>query len=470
MMQYSLQGILTRGLLIGGLAFGCVAGMTALRGESAPPVVSRPVAAKFAVVDFQKLIKAHHDYKNLSVLDNEISRLQTDLDGPGGPSAGQKDAVMRELKRAHDSLMGQFQAEVDVANRKMEGESAQMQATLEDMAKRMSTEIKSQVGELPKGPSQPQISHELSSKRTELTAQMQSYYNDLQLVGQRQVAARRLELERQADIKLAALKADLDKQLNESDQAELSQNQQIKVNLELQKIDAKTDDDRAKLDQQIQALKQDEADKHQAKARELDAQYQAARRTESAKVQSQLKDYQAKLSADAKAQVTKEQFRLLLGAGVPMPAEVQHQNAAASKDIAHIKQEQAQFKSQFEAKKNELEAQIKSDAAATKAQLSARQEYYKREWDKTQKQIIAKFQTGMGHLSKEETEHREHLKQELADLKAQRKRLYDSMEADLKSEVATLARKDGYPIVLGYYVVNTKCEDLTNKVLKEMGQ
>ena len=55
-------------------------------------------------------------------------------------------------------------------------------------------------------------------------------------------------------------------------------------------------------------------------------------------------------------------------------------------------------------------------------------------------------------------------------MKAQRERLYTGMENELRKQVADLAAKQNIPIVLGYYIVNTNCQDLTDQVLKSMAQ
>ncbi len=62
------------------------------------------------------------------------------------------------------------------------------------------------------------------------------------------------------------------------------------------------------------------------------------------------------------------------------------------------------------------------------------------------------------------------VKTRIEALKAQRKGLYDQMVADLSEKVGEVARKHEVPSVIGKFVVNLRCTDLTDMAMVAVKQ
>lgn len=472
------------GGVTGLVAVAVLAGATACRSQNTHPEPAAPGSTKqvalapasvpsgtFGVVDYKKLLGAHKDYKNLTILDGEIDRLEQSLSLPPATDPKLQQKVKKQLTDLQETFHQRFLAEQNAAMEDLRRKQEAASGELQSLAGQMQQDLKSQIDSLPKGPAQPQLPANFQSRKTEIEGQMRSYLSDLSLIRQRQLAARRIELQRQADQRLAARKAAMDRELSAYEAQLESESQQQKVNLELQKISAKTDEDRQKIDDQLSNIKTSQEQKRQARRDQLTAQFQQEEKTALAQVDAQVKAYQSRIDQDAQAKVAQEQQRLVHqyfpNAGRPQPVGPPPQIA---QKINAIKAQQSAMKSQFDARKAALTGQLAAERDQMAAHLKQRYAEMKQEFDRQAQAIIRDAQKMASAGTKEDMAKRENIKKELADLQAQRKRLFDRMVDDLRAQVDVVARKAGVSVVLGEYVWNNNCKDLTADVLQAMGQ
>ncbi|HEY3998323.1 MAG TPA: hypothetical protein VGO93_05625 [Candidatus Xenobia bacterium] len=456
---------------IGAVGLGLLLSVGRVHSEEPKPAPG----LSFAVVDYQKLLAAHKDYKNLSVLDEEIKRLTVSLEGPGSDDPRLAKEVQRQLEALQKQFKVRFQAKNEAAIASLKADQAQMEIDLRSYAAQLNQQFKEQVSKLPKAPPPPSMPADMAGTKTEIQGEMKSYFQDLALLRQRQLAARRLELSRGVEQQLNTKKNELDAQLSAYEAQLNSESQQQKVNLELQKISAKNDDERNKIEQQLTRLKQDQEDKRQARRSELAAQFEAAKKDAMARIDGQIKTYEARIDADAQSKVAAEQQRLVhhYYPNAPNPqavAAMQAQESKLPQQVAALKAEQSEMKGQFDARRRDLEGRFRAHQDEVKSQLQADYKQMKTEFDQQADALVKRIRERGVAVSKDEADKIAKIKTELKDMRAQRDRLYDHMQADLKTQVDTVAKKDNAPVVVGSYLVNNKCKDLTAEVLQAMSQ
>ena len=84
----------------------------------------------------------------------------------------------------------------------------------------------------------------------------------------------------------------------------------------------------------------------------------------------------------------------------------------------------------------------------------------------TQKQLEAMVSNSSKDVSDETRKKMDDIKAKIEDLQKQRQELYDGMADDLREVIGKIAaEQEGQPSVIGSYVVNIDCLDLTDKTM-----
>jgi chromosome segregation ATPase len=244
--------------------------------------------------------------------------------------------------------------------------------------------------------------------------------------------------------------------------AVLKGDQAQKLQLQLDIQTAADEDQRKKLQDQLQRLNEKEDARRDQLRQELSAQYDAERKAEIAKHSAELRAYQAKVEGEARAQIQARHAAVLGRNGISSTGPTTVNNIKTA-----LEARQRELKAQFEAHKNQLVGELQAASAAAQETLKKRRADIEKKLKEEQQRILTEAIKAGGKISKEEQARRDHLKAQLDELKAQRDRVYDGIVAQIRDNVKKLAAEKHVPLVVGDYRVNLKCQDLTDLALKQ---
>ena len=289
---------------------------------------------------------------------------------------------------------------------------------------------------------------------------MDSFLSDLASVRQQRISAKRLELERVMQNNLESARASMDERLAEYDSSLMQENQEQRVNLQLQLQTAANAEEESAIQDKLAALGDAETAKKSAKRDELTAEYKRLEADERANVTSKVKAFEASLDEETKSKAAAERDRLLKNVQAPSPKVNQ---AEVEAQIAKIK---ATINSEMEAKKAEMTVAMQRKAEEAQHNMEKKQAALEKRLRSTQKQLEAMVSNSSKDVSDETRKKMDDIKAKIEDLQKQRQELYDVMADDLREVIGKIAaEQEGQPSVIGSYVVNIDCLDLTDKTM-----
>lgn len=412
---------------------------------------------ELAVVDFEKLLKDRPDYERITQLDEQIRLLQQELDFlPLADRKRKVDSGRKRMEREVEKARNELQAESDRIGNELRNFRNNLTGQLEQESKALNEHyqnvLRQRVAALaPQAP--PQVPEDVRQR-------MDSFLSDLAGVRQQRISAKRLELERIMQNNLESARTSMDDRLAEYDSSLMQENQEKRVNLQLQLQTAANAEEESAIQDKLAALGDEETAKKATKRDELAAEYKSLEADERAKVNSQMKAFEASLDEETKAKATAERNRLLKNVQVSSPKANQ---AEVEAQIAKIK---SAVNSEMEAKKAEMTAAMQKKSEEAQRSMEQKQAVLEKRLRATQKQLEAMVSSSSKDVSDETRQKMDDIKAKIADLQKQRQELYDSMADDLREIVAKIAaEKEGQPSVIGAYVVNIDCLDLTDKAM-----
>ena len=470
MQFFSVPNLKRTGVWLGvcGLLAGAVltsrvdfVGMACAEG-TAPKKLAAPGEAQerfseLAVVDFEKLLKDRPDYERITQLDEQIRLLQQELEF----------LPLADRKRKVDSGRKRMEREVEKARDELQAESARISNELKNFRNNLTNQLEQESKALnnhyqnvlrqrvaalaPKAP--PQVPEDVRKR-------MDSFLSDLASVRQQRISAKRLELERVMQNNLESARASMDERLAEYDSSLMQENQEQRVNLQLQLQTAANAEEESAIQDKLAALGDAETAKKSAKRDELTAEYKRLEADERANVTSKVKAFEASLDEETKSKAAAERDRLLKNVQAPSPKVNQ---AEVEAQIAKIK---AAINSEMEAKKAEMTVAMQRKAEEAQHNMEKKQAALEKRLRSTQKQLEAMVSNSSKDVSDETRKKMDDIKAKIEDLQKQRQELYDGMADDLREVIGKIAaEQEGQPSVIGSYVVNIDCLDLTDKTM-----
>ncbi len=410
---------------------------------------------KVAIVDFTKLIKVHKGYKELESFDDKISKLEQKM--YNAPSSMQKmgeerfakleqskKAAEEELKREMENLSGQLMKEKAALEAKFEGDVKKMESEMQALK----AEAKKRSSASPSAAEEPQPAGE----------QMKAFTRDLMLLRERQVTARRLDLQKKAKEKIDAERERLDSELTTYESQISKENQQEKLNIQLKMQVTKDDDEMAKLREELGRLNEEESKLKEKKKTEVAAEIEKVGNVEMARIDKEVDAYKAKIDADIKAQVNQKQSSIGSGGGSTGGGG----RTASMKDL---QQKGEALNRSFEQKKQNMEAQLTGAQEEARRRFDAKRVQLEQSIKNQEQQLMKDILKNREKLARGDMERMEKQKRELDKLQRDRQKLYDSMLEEIKVQVTEVAHGEKLPFVVGMYVVNVNAVDLTDKVI-----
>jgi len=410
------------------------------------------------VVDFDSLLRAHRDHERLTQLDEQIEVLQQELTFlPLSDQRRLVDQSQKRMQAAVEKARKELEAEYSRINREMTGLSEAMQGQLVSEGRQLQAHYQGVLE---------QRTRHLRPQDVELRgdskARMQAFLDDLSSVRTQRVMARRLELEKQVQQRLEGERARVESQLAAYEDQIMRENQQKKLNLQLQLQTVTDAEHEAEIQQQIAAMGDQEQSLKEARRTELFAGLDQVRAQEQAEMEAKLDSFEAALNAEVQQKAAAERNRL---AGLPSQAP------AAPPDVQRqIDEVRATITAEMESRKAEMQAAMQARSAEARKRLEHKQAEVEKRLADLQAQLKDLVEKSAGEVSDDTQRKMDDVKSRLETLQAERKALYEKMLAELSETVGEVARKQNVPSVIGRFIVNLDCTDLTDLAMVAVKQ
>ena len=407
---------------------------------------------KIGVVDFESLLKQHRDYENLQQLDEQIRLLKEELQFlPLEDQRRVVDSSQNRMRAEVDKAQKEVKAEYDRINRELAGLSASMAKQLDVEGRQLQEHyqkvLEQRLRELAPEPVEPP-----DNAKNEL----EKYMRDMAQVREQRLVAKRLELDRQLAARLEVERSRTDTALAAYDNEVMNANQEKRVNLTLRLQTASTPEEEAAIQAELGQLGEEEGRQKDAKAQELRREFESIVAAEQAKVNREMDEYARRLDEEAKAQFYSKRDKIL---GSIQPVNVEENRAIAKEQIEKVRNI---VNAEMQAKQKEMQAAMKQRAEEAQAKLRKKQTEVEKRLLKIQNQLNALVQKSYENVSDETRKKMDDVKTKIAELEKQRSELHDSMVASLSDVVGGVAEKQQVDIVVGKYIVNVDCTDLTD--------
>ncbi|MEW6278192.1 MAG: hypothetical protein AB1758_06190 [Candidatus Eremiobacterota bacterium] len=439
------------------LFWGSVAS-TRAQASDPPGQLEQALGGRLGVVDYDSLLQAHPDYERLEQFDQQLSLLTQQRDWlPVAERQGKADQARDRMKAAYEK-----------AREEMESEQARIQAELSGMSDHLAAQLQAEGNRLKE-----QMDRELQAfiqQHQPQTPQSlpdslpgkDEYLKNLALLRERENTARALEINKAKADRINAEQARIDSELAAYVDEIMRQNQQEKLNLQLQVSVAKDEAEQAALEERLSALSEQEEQLKQAKRAELRSQFEAVQAEEEARAARELSAAKARVDAEVQAKLANYRPQ---GTAAPPPQMSPELTAEVQRKI---REKQAELQAIMERRQTEFKARMEAESAAAVARLKQKQQEIEERLGALGKELKSAMEADEKDLSPEVQARLKSLDEQIDKLKAQRQELYDTMVADLKGEIQKVAEKQKVDMVVGLYVHNQSCEDLTDRSMVQV--
>ncbi len=264
---------------------------------------------------------------------------------------------------------------------------------------------------------------EVNALREDRRIALETYAADVKKSQEAKFTAIRAQMEDEARKAIDAYKDELRAQLRAAEAEIMAEYRYPMLNLRLRAEVAglRSEEEGRQVLRQLQALQQEREERIRAEGEEIERKFQGFQKAKEAEVNAALKAQQDALTAEGQGMVESKRREI----------ESEMAREASSK--------QRQFTEQLEQRRKQL-------IAAAEAQLRGRQAAYIREVDQRTAQLRA----------------------QLMSLQEQRARLEESILAEVKIEVATIAQAQQVDVVLTRHVSSRGLIDLTADVIRKI--
>lgn len=431
----------------------------------APPVgaqdqsasVQEALGGTLGVVDYSNLLKAHPDYERLTQLDQQLAGLKQEIEF--APMQDRDDVLRAAQEKYKKELMraqSEMEAEQATIAAEMAGLSDQMKARLDAEAAKGSAEMQRELEDYIKK-NAPEAA--APAEPVNMPAPLSEQRKNLLLLRERKVQAIKLEVEKVHREQREAERARIDSEIAAYEDQIMKTHQQEKLNLQLKVQVAKDEAEQADLQAQLEAISDEEERLKDAKRAELEGSFKTFRADSEARQAAETKAAIDKVNREVEGQIG----ALPASAGAPPPPSRPKQPSLTPEIKAMIAKKQDELRSKMEAEAAAARQKMEAEQGVAVARLKKKSEELKarieRQQADLQKVVQANAREGLSAATKEKIKV---LEEQRNKLQAQRTELFDKMVADLKGDIGEVARKQKVDIVIGTYVENRNCVDLTD--------
>lgn|GEM_PF-5584001 len=442
------------------VALAAVAGYYAANLLLSKPL--NPGAVQFGYVDMTKLMKEVPGYDELQKLDEQLEKLKAELDEyqSGSSKVEMEKYQILEKKKAQYTL--QLKAEYELQKKQIDALAKELSSKLEANTK----VYKNQMQEL----SQQVMTNDLPGllgnsyqQKGNLKQQLQTFGRDLLYLKDRQIAAKRLEMEKKVSDNLQTRKNELNLQLTAYETDLLKQNQNEKVNLTLKMQVAKSESEYQETQSALKQLEAKENELKEVKKKELEKQFDQYREEQIKTEAKTFEQFKQKLDQEVNAQLLKQQHAILKKGGL---GEAKLNSLLAQHPL--IKAKKQEYEKIFKVQQAQLETKLKAAQAQMAAHMKTRESYFMKQLHEEEQKLNQQLKL------KEKTEANANLQEKTAKTKtfesmtAQRKKLYQQITGIVKKTVQAVAKQNQVQVVLAMVDINVKAKDLTSQCLEKL--
>ena len=428
---------------------------------------------RVAVVELPELMKVHPDYGKLEQLSGEIASLEKKK------LELQKNAQQKLIEEGQGKMaeaVKKARAKLEAEQKQVEGEiaalsaslNAQVQAEMKGIQAQLEGELKDDIAALAPQSQQPDEPPPLD---TNVEGQVQDYLQNLSLVRERNLAAKRLELEKRVGDEIAAKKAEVDGQLAAFEADLAGQYQSERLNLELTAQNSTDEEAKAQAEARLGEISAEIEQAKRAKRADLEAGYSSLRAEKMAALQGDLEAYQRELDAEVAQKLQAK--RAELGGGIPAPRPAQ-----PSGPPPEVKQKIAELESRMQgalaSKRAEVESRMRAKIADSQVRLENKQKEIQKQLEELQIELEKEMKIAMDNLPEEMKGELEQIDSEIEKASDEREKLLEAIRSDISEKVAAVAEKKEQKMVLGvayernYFYKDPSFEDLTDLSLVKL--
>ena len=448
--RYRLTSALISGLLCSNLLSSCT-----------PEKPVDPLEGyRTAVVDIEPLVKLHPNFNQLEKINREVNELRQEklkiqnesrdkLISQGG---SQMEEAVKKAKTKLEAERAAVEGEISALSSSL---SAQIEQEMHGLQASYSAELDREIKRLapPPPPQAPKLD-------ANIEAQIQDYLQNLSLVRERNLAAKRLELEKRVGDEIAAKKAETDGQIAAYEADLSAQYQGERVNLQLAAQNATDEESKTIAQTRLSEIAQEIEAAKVAKRGELEGSYAAVRAEKTAAVAAQLQAFQGELDAEVQQKLAAKRKEIGLSTAPPRPPT----SSGPPPEIkAKIRQVEAQMKAELRAKQAALQGQMEAKMAQSRTRLEAKQKEVEASLTKIEEEIQKQIAAGLANLPEDVKAELSSIDEKIENLGEETKKLYKSIRSDIDTQVAGIAKDKEETMVIGVYQYkDPSFQDLTD--------
>lgn len=414
---------------------------------------------RVAVVDLQPLMELHPSYSKLKQMDDEIGELQQ--------KKVEIQAVAREklIKEGGDEMqkaVEKAKAKLEAEKAAVEGEiaalssslSARIQGEMRGLQASYEAELKAEIAKI--APPEPVEAPPIDAS---VEGQVQDYLANLSLVRERNLAAKRLELEKRVGDEIAGRRAEVDGQLAAFEADLAAQYQSERLNLQLKAQNSTDEETKVQSETRLGEIANEINDRKMAKKAELEGGYAALRAEKTAALAGELEAYQRELDAEVQAKLAAKRREI----GISAPRPVANTSGPPPEVKAKIASIEARMKAQLESKQAALRGQMEAKMAEAEQRLKKKQAEVEANLKKVEEEITKRMEAGMANLPADIKTQMDEVDGKIEKLTEESKKLYESIRQDIDVQVGGIAKDKKQEMVIGAYrFKDPSFEDLTD--------
>lgn len=432
------------GLVLGGLLSATLllpAAQPQAQAQSTDEGKEALVGYNIATVSYTELLKSHKSFDKLLAVDNRIALLQqekqriegearTEIITKGGFEMDKAVAdAKKTLEKEQDAVQAELRALSNRLSGQLEGEMRSLQAAYQADLERRIKQLMKDAGQ-PEAPAPKPLEGNIEG-------QVQDYMQNLAMVRERNLAAKRLELEKQAGDAITAKRAEVEAQVGAYEADLAAQYQSERLNLQLTTQNASDEEAKKAAYARLEEIANEIANLKAAKRTQLESGFGAVRAEQTSAMESEMAAYQQKLDLEVRQKVDDKRREL----GMAPRQAPQQQPAGKPPEIqAEIDAVEAQMKGELAAKQASLRARMEEETAVARKRLETKQKEVEEKLMELQKQVELKVKEAMANLPDEVKEKIETKQAEIDKLSKEREALYDAITASLNKKVEEIAK------------------------------
>lgn len=396
----------------------------------------------FAVIDISKVISAHQLGSKLYQMDAKIGELEQSLYISSQGFNGLREGDYLKVQSIHQKASEELSKEVDMVKVEMDKQEAYLKEKLKTLEAQTAKALKEVKEDEPKQASPQKISSETFKNSSN------KFIKELVQLQERHITAKKLELQKELEDKLSQSEEAKDKALYNFETELLKASQNKKINLQFKYNLAPDEEAREEIKKEIEKIEKEDAEKLQLKKQALQKEYEKLKITQAQKIEKDLIDYQRKLEADIAKQLQSK--------------------GLSPKEIMYSSSKKTEIIKKFEASRKILSEELIQAQKISMQRLEIKRKELQEKLKEEERKIVQHSKKQQKYFSKYKEKQQTALKSELDKLKKERKDLYESIMADIGKSISKIAEEEGISVVVGSYMVNIDCDDLTDLVLLQM--